>query len=79
MRKLNSRVMVLATIFLLSSCGRKHNVDGPQPYLASSQSKVFHNSSCYHASRIAKENKRWYKTKEDAIADGYRGCYDCKP
>lgn len=71
--------LVLALGLTLSSCGHSHSVGGPQPYVASANSKVFHKSGCYHASRIGAGNMIWYKTKEDAEADGLRGCYDCKP
>jgi len=48
-------------------------------YLASKNSKVFHNPDCTWAKRISPENLVGYNSKDEAINTGKRPCLRCKP
>jgi len=47
------------------------------PYIANMNSGEVHVRDCDWAHRIAQRNRVYYCTLEDAIADGYNGCYYC--
>lgn len=47
------------------------------PYIANINSGEVHVRDCDWAHRIAQRNRVYYCTLEDAIADGYNGCYYC--
>jgi len=49
------------------------------PFIASSRSKVFHNSSCGNAKRISEKNRVGYPTFKDASNAGKRPANCCKP
>lgn len=48
-------------------------------YVASKNSRVFHNPNCYAAKRIMPKNLVKYSSREEAIQDGKRPCKICKP
>jgi competence protein ComEC len=48
-------------------------------YAASKKSKVFHKISCPHAETIKEDNLIFFKTLEEALATGRRGCKNCEP
>ena len=48
-------------------------------YVASKNSKVFHNAECSSAKRIAAKNLVYYKSRDEAINSGKRPCKICKP
>lgn len=48
-------------------------------YVASRKSNVFHKASCSYVDQIKSSNKVYYKTPQDAIKAGKRGCYRCHP
>jgi len=48
-------------------------------YVASARSKVFHNSDCEWAKRIAPENLVVFDSREVALASGRRPCKICAP
>ncbi|MHC4122021.1 MAG: Ada metal-binding domain-containing protein [Planctomycetota bacterium] len=48
-------------------------------YLASKNSKVFHQPKCSSAQRIKSQNRIIYKNREEAIGSGKRPCKLCKP
>lgn len=48
-------------------------------YIASRKSDVFHYATCGYAKKIKPENRVFYNTREEAIADGKRPCMVCKP
>lgn len=48
-------------------------------YVASKNSKVFHNADCRWAKQIASKNLINYSTRQEAIDAGKRPCKRCKP
>lgn len=50
-----------------------------QVYWASKQSDKFHLPSCRWAKKISKENLIVFKTREAALAAGYKPCSTCRP
>ncbi len=48
-------------------------------YIANSNSKKFHLSSCSYAAKMSESNKVFYKSRAEAIAAGYEPCKVCKP
>ena len=48
-------------------------------YVASKNSKVFHNSECQWAEKIRPENLVGYNSKDEAIRAGRRPCKTCNP
>ena len=52
---------------------------GEYQYVASKKGKVFHYIWCPSAQRISEENRRYFKTREEAIKAGYRPCRKCNP
>ncbi len=48
-------------------------------FVASRNSAVFHRSDCRSAERISAENRVYYASRDEAIADGKRPCGICKP
>lgn len=49
------------------------------PYIASKNSKVFHKASCGSVDTIKEANKRFYNSREEAVASGRRPCANCNP
>jgi len=49
------------------------------PYIGNANTGVFHQAGCYHISRMAEHNKVCLRSRDDAIARGYRPCGTCKP
>ena len=49
------------------------------PYIANSNTKKFHYSTCNDVSSIKPANKVGYRTRAEAIADGYTACKHCNP
>lgn len=49
-------------------------------YIGNINSAIFHYEDCrLGGSRIKEENRVYFDTREEAIADGYRPCKVCKP
>ncbi len=48
-------------------------------YTASSKAEKFHLPSCSAAGRISDENRVWFDTRDEAIAEGYSPCSMCEP
>lgn len=48
-------------------------------FVASSQGEKFHKPGCRYADNILSENKVYYKSRGDALADGKTPCSVCKP
>ncbi len=54
-----------------------HNVDYITIYWGSKKSDVIHKSSCRYAKNLARENRVYYKSVEDAEKDGRTPCSVC--
>lgn len=48
-------------------------------YTASSKSEKFHLPSCSAAGRISDENRVWFASRDEALAEGYSPCSMCEP
>ena len=48
-------------------------------YIGNKNSKVFHRPTCEWGQKIAKHNRIEFKTKIEAILQGFRACRNCKP
>lgn len=48
-------------------------------YTASSKAEKFHLPSCSAAGRISDENRVWFASRDEAIAEGYSPCGMCEP
>jgi len=48
-------------------------------YIGNIKSKVFHRPTCELAQKISKYNRVKFKTKMEAILQGFRACRECKP
>jgi hypothetical protein len=58
---------------------RKSATEAEGYYVASKNSRVFHNPNCYAAKRIMPKNLVKYSSRERALQDGKRPCKICKP
>lgn len=52
---------------------------GPCPYIGNRSSKVFHYAWCSSVAQMNPANKVCFATKEEALAQGYRPCKNCRP
>lgn len=50
-----------------------------EKYIGNRNSKIFHNTSCYSAVSMSKVNKVPFRSREEAVQQGYRPCGRCKP
>ena len=48
-------------------------------YVGNRNSKIFHKATCGSVQKISKKNKVALSSKEEALAQGYKGCGSCKP
>lgn len=48
-------------------------------YIGNARSKKFHCSDCVWAQKISPENRVYFKTREEAIRQGYESCKVCEP
>ncbi len=53
--------------------------DAPGTYAGNSKAKIFGRLDCRDGMRMKKENRVFFANAEDAIAQGYRPCKNCKP
>lgn len=51
----------------------------PGEYAGYRPGKIFGTLDCRTGMRMKKENRVFFHTLEDAIAEGYRPCCNCKP
>jgi competence protein ComEC len=56
---------------------QKSNGGGEGGYIGNRNSHIFHRPSCH--SLPAEKNRIYFKTREEAVAAGYRPCKRCKP
>ncbi len=49
------------------------------PYVATPTTGVFCHATCHHARRIKPENRRPFRSAQEAVAAGYRPCRVCRP
>ena len=52
---------------------------GNCPYIGNKNSKVFHHAWCSSVAQMNPANKVCFATREEAIAQGYRPCKNCRP
>lgn len=48
-------------------------------FVGSANSSKFHTMSCEWGKKISKNNAIYFKTREDAVRNGYKPCKSCKP
>ncbi len=48
-------------------------------YVCSVNSNIFHYPNCKWAEKIKEENKRWFKSRQEALDKGYTPCKVCNP
>lgn len=51
----------------------------PGKYAGWKKGKIFGRLDCASGMRMKKENRVFFHTWEDALAEGYRPCKKCKP
>ena len=51
----------------------------PRKYITNKSSDVFHLPSCFWARKIAKDNKIYFRTFQEALHSGKRPCKICMP
>lgn len=52
---------------------------GNCPYIGNKNSKVFHHAWCSSVAQMKPANKVCFATREEALAQGYRPCKNCRP
>ncbi|GAB4409892.1 MAG: hypothetical protein Kow00123_23400 [Anaerolineales bacterium] len=52
---------------------------GNCPYIGNKNSKVFHHAWCSSVAQMNPANKVCFATREEALAQGYRPCKNCRP
>ena len=57
----------------------KPNETAPTAYIGNSNSKKFHTPDCLYAKKLKDENKVSFKTRDEAVNEGYKPCGKCKP
>ena len=53
--------------------------DVPGSYAGNINGKIFGRLDCKSGTRMMKENRVFFHTLDDAVAQGYRPCMNCKP
>jgi len=48
-------------------------------YIGNKRTKIFHRPDCEYAKQISKYNRVEFKTKMEAILQGFRACRNCRP
>ena len=56
-----------------------NNSTSDEKYCGNKNSKVLHKNSCGSVSKMKDANKVFYKSKEEALNQGYKPCGSCKP
>ena len=62
-----------------SSSSLTSGSSGSGPYIASANSHKFHYTDCRWGKKISEKNKVTFKSRSDAISQGYEPCKICKP
>lgn len=57
----------------------KPNETAPTAYIGNSNSKKFHTPDCLYAKKLKDENRVSFKSREEAVSEGYAPCGKCKP
>ena len=57
----------------------KPNETAATAYIGNSNSKKFHTPDCSYAKKLKDENKVSFKTRDEAVNEGYKSCGRCKP
>ena len=57
----------------------KPNETAPTAYIGNSNSKKFHTPDCLYAKKLKDENRVSFKSREEAVSEGYDPCGKCKP
>lgn len=57
----------------------RHNETAATAYIGNSNSKKFHTPDCSSAKKLKDENKVSFKTRDEAVNEGYKPCGRCKP
>lgn len=52
---------------------------GDCPYIGNKNSKIFHHAWCSSVAQMKPANKVCFATREEALAQGYRPCKNCRP
>lgn len=60
---------------ILSASVKKQTMSGN--FVASINGKAYYPANCAAAQRIKEENRIWFRSKEEAEADGYRPAQNC--
>ena len=57
----------------------RHNETAATAYIGNSNSKKFHTPDCSSAKKLKDENKVSFKTRDEAVNEGFKPCSRCKP
>lgn len=57
----------------------KPNETAATAYIGNSNSKKFHTPDCSSAKKLKDENRVSFKSREEAVSEGYKPCGRCKP
>lgn len=68
-----------ARVSTVSPSGESPSETAQSAYTASSKAEKFHLPSCSAAGRISEENRVWFSSRDEAIAEGYSPCSMCEP
>lgn len=55
------------------------NEIAPTAYIGNSASKIFHKLTCSSAAKLGEEKRVSFKSREEALSNGYKSCGRCKP
>jgi methylphosphotriester-DNA--protein-cysteine methyltransferase len=65
--------------FKVMKAGQTVGSDTPGKYAGWKKGKIFGRLDCGSGMRMKKENRVFFLTWEDAVAQGYMPCKNCKP
>lgn len=57
----------------------KNNTNNAYKYIGNMNSKKFHLLNCTWAEKISDKNKIYFKSRDEAIKNGYEPCKVCNP
>ncbi|MEI6634795.1 MAG: hypothetical protein WCP22_13405 [Chlamydiota bacterium] len=64
---------------LLASAAPPDSQPAPEPFIGNKGSRKIHRSDCVWGKKISPGKRKYFKTYQEAIAEGYVPCGTCKP
>jgi hypothetical protein len=64
---------------ILASAASPDSQPSPEPFIGNKGSRKIHKSDCVWGKKISPGKRKYFKTYQEAIAEGYFPCSTCRP